>query len=91
MATAINPMRATDFTKVREAWGLTQAEMAAHLGVHFTTVNKWETGARSVPGSVPLALEALAVRIGQRLPRWRTIAKAARTAKTAKTARRRGR
>lgn len=39
---------------------MTQAQLAAALGVHPMTVSKWERGERGIPEMVRLALERLA-------------------------------
>jgi len=50
---------------IRQALGLTQAEMGAQLGtaeepIHFTTVNRWEHGHRAVnPSALKLARKLL--------------------------------
>lgn len=36
--------------RIREALGLSQAEIGRVLGVHAVTVSRWETGAAAVPG-----------------------------------------
>jgi transcriptional regulator with XRE-family HTH domain len=47
----MNPIRA-----YREQKGLTQAQLAKALGVHKSTVERWERGISRVPASVLLAL-----------------------------------
>lgn len=44
----------------RAKLGLTQAQLAAVLGVHAVTISKWERGVLAVPVSIALALDALA-------------------------------
>jgi DNA-binding transcriptional regulator YiaG len=34
---------------IRDALGLTQEELADHLGVHRVTVARWESGTRAIP------------------------------------------
>ena len=41
-------MNSTDLHDLRDAMGLTQAELAARLGVTLLTVNRWERG-QSIP------------------------------------------
>lgn len=41
-----------DMKSHRTALGVTQAEMATLLGVHWITVSKWERGVNSVPPRV---------------------------------------
>jgi transcriptional regulator with XRE-family HTH domain len=43
----------------RERLGLTQAELAAHLGVASNTVSRYETGSLPIPAHMDLVLEAL--------------------------------
>jgi transcriptional regulator with XRE-family HTH domain len=43
----------------RRKRGLSQEGLARHLGVIRITVTRWETGARTIPSFLPLALEAL--------------------------------
>ena len=43
--------------------GLTQEDLARRLGVIRLTVARWETGSRSVPSFLSLALEALEYQI----------------------------
>jgi transcriptional regulator with XRE-family HTH domain len=43
--------------------GLTQEGLAQRLGVIRLTVARWETGTRAIPSFLPLALEALEIRI----------------------------
>ena len=53
-----------DVKKIRDALGITQAELAHRLGVSHVTVNRWERGKIKKPS--PLArrrLEALAARL----------------------------
>jgi transcriptional regulator with XRE-family HTH domain len=43
----------------REAQGLTQQELADKLRVDRVTIARWETGARSIPPYLDLALETV--------------------------------
>ena len=43
----------------RARLGLTQAQLAAELGVHAMTVSKWETGQRSIPEPVARLVQRL--------------------------------
>ena len=60
----------------RETYMLSQAKLATLLGVHPTTLERWEWGKARIPNMVPLALETLA---GQRA----TIAKRLRAQRLA--------
>lgn len=51
-----------DFKAIRLDLGLTQAELAAKLGLHQTTISRFETGDLLVDGRTRLALEALTAR-----------------------------
>ena len=54
-----NIMTGQELKKWRRKWGLSQEELAKHLGVIRFSVSRWETGARAIPSFLPLALEAL--------------------------------
>jgi transcriptional regulator with XRE-family HTH domain len=45
--------------KWRHDHGLTQQQLADHLGVVWLTVQRWETGKREPPGFIWLALDRL--------------------------------
>lgn len=45
-------MTPEELKKVREALGLTQAELAHHMGVAANTVARWEQGARAISTQV---------------------------------------
>ena len=64
-------MTRTEVAARREALGLTQAELAAELGVHVLTVSRWERGIRAIPEMLDLALEALERRRAARRRRHR--------------------
>jgi len=51
MATA-RLVKPAEFVRIREALGLTQAELAEEIGVHRVTVARWETGDRNIPEPV---------------------------------------
>lgn len=53
-------MTRQEFRERRKALGMTQAQLAAALGVHAVTVSKWERGVLVIPVSIALALDALA-------------------------------
>jgi len=48
-----------ELRKWREKHGYTQQQLAAKLGTHFVTVNRWENGAREIPSFLTLTLKAL--------------------------------
>jgi DNA-binding transcriptional regulator YiaG len=56
-------MTGGEIKKWRKKWGLSQDDLSQHLGVFRVSVSRWETGARSIPSFLPLALEALEHRI----------------------------
>jgi transcriptional regulator with XRE-family HTH domain len=45
-------VKPAEFVRIREALGLTQAELAEEIGVHRVTVARWETGDRNIPEPV---------------------------------------
>lgn len=58
----------SSFRDVRIALGLSQADMAAKLGVHQTTVSRFETGSLPVDERTALALDALLARAKDTTP-----------------------
>jgi DNA-binding transcriptional regulator YiaG len=52
-------MDAVEMKAARARLGLTQAQLAAELGVHAMTVSKWETGQRSIPEPVARLVQRL--------------------------------
>jgi DNA-binding transcriptional regulator YiaG len=52
-------MEGEDLKNWRRKWGLSQEDLAKILRTYQVTVSRWETGARSIPFLLPLALEAL--------------------------------
>lgn len=48
-----------ELRKWRERHGYTQQQLAAELGTHFVTINRWENGAREIPTFLSLTLQAL--------------------------------
>lgn len=52
-------MTALEYKAAREKLGLTQAALAALLGVQRETVTRRESGAKSIPEEAALALKAL--------------------------------
>ena len=46
-----------DLRAARKSLGLTQAELAAALGVHRMTITKWEGGTHPIPHTVVLVLQ----------------------------------
>jgi transcriptional regulator with XRE-family HTH domain len=53
---------------VRKRLGLSQAEMASALGVHQTTISRFETGALPIDERTALAMDALLARAAEKLP-----------------------
>jgi transcriptional regulator with XRE-family HTH domain len=45
-------VKPAELQRIREALGLTQAQLADEIGVHRVTVAKWETGDRTIPEPV---------------------------------------
>ena len=60
-ANGIIPLSMTgrDLQKRRKALRLTQAELAAQLGVHWSTVARWEQGVRAIPEPVARLVKLL--------------------------------
>ena len=52
-------MRGIDLKKKREELGLTQVELARHLGVQSTAVSRWERGSEKLKKIVVRALRDL--------------------------------
>lgn len=52
----------SSFKETRKTLGLSQAELAIKLGVHQTTVSRFETGELPVDERTSLALDALMLR-----------------------------
>ena len=52
-------MTGKELKELRRRLGLTQEKLARQLGVIPLTVARWETGTRTIPSFLPLALEAL--------------------------------
>jgi DNA-binding transcriptional regulator YiaG len=52
-----------DFKHWRTKRGLSQGKLAKALGVRSMTVARWEWGAIRIPALLPLALEALEMRL----------------------------
>ena len=55
--------RKINVTKLRKALGLTQAQMAARLGIHQATVHKLEKGYMKPSGPVQRLLDQMAAAI----------------------------
>jgi DNA-binding transcriptional regulator YiaG len=51
--------------QIREAAGVSQARLAAELGVHELTVHRWETGTRTPHGGLRLAYARLLADLDQ--------------------------
>ena len=56
-------MEGFELREWREGAELTQEQLAEWLGVAANTIARWERGERSIPPTVPLALET----VGRRL------------------------
>lgn len=52
-------MTAEEFAAQRSRLGLSQSELAEHLGVHVRTIGKWERGERGIPEPVARLLTTL--------------------------------
>lgn len=52
-------MTPDDLRRFRDQRGWSQAELARRLGVHFTTVSRWEAGNRTIPELAAKALRTL--------------------------------
>ena len=52
-------MTPQDLAAFRETHGLTQQQLAEKLRVDRVTIARWETGARSIPPYLDLALETV--------------------------------
>lgn len=52
-------MTGQELKEWRRKWGLSQEELAKRLGVFRFSVSRWETGTRTIPSFLALALEAL--------------------------------
>ena len=57
-------MKGKEVKEKRLGFNLTQAELAAHLGVEATTVARWERDERQPPAMLELALVGLAQKLG---------------------------
>jgi DNA-binding XRE family transcriptional regulator len=55
-------MQPAELQAWRATLGLSQSQLAALLGVRTMTVSRWETGTRTIPTFLHLALEALRAR-----------------------------
>ncbi|MGH3191734.1 MAG: helix-turn-helix domain-containing protein [Streptosporangiaceae bacterium] len=51
--------------EIREAAGVSQARLAAELGVHELTVHRWEAGARTPRGALRRSYARLLADLGQ--------------------------
>jgi DNA-binding transcriptional regulator YiaG len=62
----------TDFNAAQQTMGLTRAEMAQAMGVHYETLAKWQRGAQHPPAAaVTLVNLLLWLHEGGQLDRWR--------------------
>lgn len=53
------PLPPAEMRAFRRECGWSQATVANALGVHYSTVSRWEAGQRPIPPTVRLALESL--------------------------------
>ena len=58
-------MTPKDLKKWREANGYSQSGLAEALSVHIMTVSRWETGTRTIPSFLYLALRCLELEGGK--------------------------
>lgn len=56
-------MSKTQIKRLRLALGLSQAQLAAEVGVHFTLVSSWEAGRRKPSGPALLLLKQMAEKV----------------------------
>jgi DNA-binding transcriptional regulator YiaG len=64
----IHGMTPTALKSLRRTLALTQAQLAAALGVQLTTVARWEQGARKIPALAVTALTLYAERAATTTP-----------------------
>lgn len=58
-------MTRTELKQWRSANGYSQAKLARMLGVAVMTISRWETGARTIPAFLHLALRCLELEGGE--------------------------
>lgn len=63
-----NKQRGDALKKQREAWGLTQAQLAEKLDLHPISLSRFERGAEPVPVMMELALCELTRRLRKSKP-----------------------
>ena len=61
-------MTPAEFRQVRKDLKLTQAQLAEKLGVHPITISHYETGARSIPLAIAIAVQTFRARDNDHLP-----------------------
>lgn len=52
-------MTPAELRDAREALGLTQTELGERLGVHWTTISRWENGRLPISKAVAMAVRAI--------------------------------
>jgi len=62
-----NPMKPEELKKWRTENGYLQGELAAILGIALMSVSRWETGTRSIPSFLHLALKAIPKKGGEKM------------------------
>jgi DNA-binding transcriptional regulator YiaG len=52
-------MEGADMRALRQALGLSRAKLAAEIGVHWNTINKWERGDNPIPEPIARLLRKI--------------------------------
>ena len=58
-------MTGQELKEWRRKWGVSQDKLSKALGIFRVSVSRWETGTRTIPSFLPLALEALENRMSK--------------------------
>lgn len=65
------PMTPVDFSAAQQTMGITRAEMALAMGVHYETLAKWQRGTQAPPAAaITLVNLLLWLHDSGQLPRW---------------------